>query len=210
MSIAVISASLGGFDRQREHEPQSVDCSFYHFDDENFPPRHTSMTPRLQARIPKMTSWEMVRGYDYYLWVDSSCRLSDTNSVKWFLEQLGDADIAVFKHPHRNTIQEEADYLKHRLAIKCPYITPRYENERIDAALAAVDPEDPLYASTAFIYRDSPVTRTLLTTWWTHTSLYHSIDQLSLPYAIKTSGAKVKVIPDNYLKCRAIEYVRNK
>lgn len=208
--ILVVSASLGGFDQKRDHEKQSVDCDFYQFTDENFPPRSKAMTPRLQARIPKMTSWQMRPGYDYYLWVDSSCRLASKDSVKWFLDHLGDADIAVFKHPHRNTVQEEADYLKYRLSINCPYITPRYENERIDDQLAAVDPQAQLYASTAFIYKNDTPARDLLTLWWLHTSLYHSIDQLSLPKAIADSGAKVGVIPDNYLKCEALEYVRNK
>ena len=83
-------------------------------------------------------------------------------------------------------------------------------DERIDDQLLAVDPLAPLYASTAFIYRDNMVTRYMLMTWWTHTSLYHSVDQLSLPHAIAVSGAKVNVIPDNYLKCEALEYVRNK
>jgi hypothetical protein len=210
VSILVVSASLGDFDKQQNHEKQSVACDFYQATDENFPPRFNSMTPRLQARIPKMTSWQMRPGYDYYLWIDSSCRLASTNSVQWFLDQLGEADIAVFKHPHRKTVQEEADYLKHRLAIKCPYITPRYENERIDDQLTVVDPSAELYASTAFIYRDDTPARDLLTLWWLHTSLYHSIDQLSLPKAIADSGATVKVIPDNYLKCEALEYVRNR
>lgn len=203
----VISASLGGFDSQRSHEKQSVDCDFHHFTDENHPPRSKSMTPRLQARTPKMFSWQLVPGYQHYLWVDSSCRLASKDSVKWFLEQLGNTDIAVFKHPHRNTVQEEADYLKHRLAINCPYITPRYENEDIDGQLAEIDPQSPLYASTAFIYRDSPDVRAALKEWWYFTSRFHSIDQLGFSSAI--SKLRVNVMQDNYLKCEALEYVRN-
>lgn len=204
----VVSASLGGFDSQRQHEKQSVECTFTHFDDDNFPPRFNSLTPRLQARIPKMFAWDMVRGYEYYLWVDSSCRLSDKDSVKWFLEQLGDNDIAVFKHPHRKTIQEEADYLKHRLDINCPYITPRYENEDIDGQLEHVDPHAQLFASTAFIYRQSQKVFDALRYWWGDTTRFHSIDQLSLPYAIR--GLKVSVIDENYLKIPYLTYVRNK
>src|SRR3990167_10663739 len=134
MKILVVSASLGGFDKRQSHIEQSIECDYYHYTDENFPPRSKSMTPRLQARIPKMMSWQMNPGYDYYLWVDSSCKLSDKNSVKWFLQQLGNADIAAFKHPNRQTVQEEADYLNERLELeragkKQPYILPRYENE---------------------------------------------------------------------------------
>jgi len=210
MKILVLSASLGGFDKPQDHVKQSVDCDFFQFTDENFPPRSKSMTPRLQARIPKMMSWNMKPGYDVYLWVDSSCRLAHKDSVKWFLEKLSTSDIAVFKHPHRETVQEEADYLKHRLEIKCPYITPRYEDERIDDQLAVVDPGAGLFASTAFIYHDNIRSRDALTIWWLNTSLYHSIDQLSLPHAISVSGAQCNVIQENYLKCKYLEYTRNK
>lgn len=210
MKILVVSANMGSFDKPVQHEKQSVECDFYTFTDENFPPRTNSMTPRLQARIPKMFAWQMKPDYDLYLWVDSSCRLAHKDSVKWFIEKLGDKDIAVFKHPHRKTVQEEADYLEERLAKECPYITPRYKNERLYAQLEVVDPKAQLFASTALIYRNDTPAHDLLTIWWLHTSLYHSIDQLSLPQAIEHSGATHNVINESYLKIPYLEYVRNK
>jgi hypothetical protein len=195
-----VSANFGSFDKP-------VDDGRITITEKEFPGRNKSMTPRLQARIVKTHMWEFVPGYDYYLWVDSSCRLQKGGS-QWFLNKLGDADIAVFKHPHRNTVQQEADYLKHRLAIKCPYITPRYEGEDIDGQLTAVDPSAPLYASTAFICKDSPVLREAMKEWWYQISRYHSIDQLALPHA--TQSLRVNIIPDNYLKCEALQYVRNR
>lgn len=208
--IAVISANLSGFEKPVEHAQQSVDCDFHHFTDENFPPRFNSLSPRLQARIPKMFGWQLKPGYGYYIWVDSSCRLSSEGSIQWFLSKLGDNDFAVFKHPHRDTVQQEADYLKKRLAIGCPYITPRYQNEDIDGQLAEVEPDQELYASTAFIYRNTPKVRQAMKDWWYNTSRFHSIDQLSLPYVLFENGCTVEVIPDNYLKCEALEYVRTK
>lgn len=213
MRVAVITANLGSFDKPVEHAEQSVACDFFHFTDENFPPRLNSMSPRLQARIVKMFGWQIVPGYDYYIWVDSSCALARPDSAKWFLDQCKDVDIAVFKHPHRNTIQEEADYLKERLKLEAEgkkglYILPRYENEDIDGQLGEVDPNAELYASTAFIFRHSESVRSAMKEWWYHTSRYHSIDQLSLSHVL--AGLKIKVIPDNYLKCKYLEYVRNR
>lgn len=208
--VAVVSANLGNFEHETGHVFQSVAHDEYLFTDDEYPPRSKSMTPRLQARIVKMFMWEFAPGYDYYLWIDSSCVLSDLHSIKWFLSQLGDADMAVFKHPHRDTIQQEADYLKHRLAIDCPYITPRYEGEDIDGQLEQVDPEQELYASTAFIYRNNSKIRHAMKDWWYHTSRYHSIDQLSLPFVLFENNCSVKVIPDNYLKVPWITHVRNK
>ncbi len=194
--------------------PKDVDgFTFHRFTDENFPPRFNSMTPRLQARIPKMFSWQMLPGYDYYLWIDASCTLPRDDSVRWFLEQLGDADAAFFKHPNRETVQQEADYLRERLELertgqKQKYVLPRYENERLDDQMAVVDPGGKLYASTAFIYKNTQQARDLLTVWWLHTSLYHSIDQLSLSKAIEASGATVNIIQENYMDCEYLRYIR--
>lgn len=206
--IAVLSANLGSFDIPKAHVEQSLDYDFKLWDDNDFPPRVNAMSPRLQARIPKMTGWQMLPDYDYYIWVDSSCRLAHEDSVKWFLEQLGDADAAFFRHNKRKTVGEEADYIQHRLDIKCPYITPRYTGERLEDQMAVVDTEGKLYATTAFVYKNDTPARDMLAIWWLHTSLYHSIDQLSLDTAIKSSGAEVNVIDEDYLKCEYLEYVR--
>ena len=211
MNVAYIQANLGDFDAEPQGQvAQDIAHDYFYYDDSNFPPRLNAMTPRLQARIVKMTMWQLHPDYDYYLWVDSSCVLSGSDSIQWFIDQLGDADMAVFKHPNRNTVQEEADYVQHRLDIGCPYITPRYAGERLKEQMEVVDPSAELYASTAFIMRNSTAAKDQMTIWWLHTSLYHSIDQLSLPQAIAHSGAKVNVIPDDYTKCDYISYVRKR
>lgn len=216
MKLLIYTANLNNFDKTQLNEeqllPGGIDSiEYWRCTDEDFPLRDKAMTPRLQARIPKMFAWQMKPGYDYYLWLDSSCRLAKEDSAKWFMEQLGQANIAVFKHPTRDTVQEEANYLKERLELeksgrKQPYVLPRYENEDTDGQLAAVDPSAPLYASTAFIYKDSPLMQLAMKEWWYQTSRYHSIDQLSLPWAIK--GLKVNVIPDKYMECPYLEYTR--
>lgn len=215
MKVAVISANLGGFEKPVEHPKQSVDCDYFHFTDDNFPPRFNSLTPRLQARVAKIFGWQMAPGYDYYIWIDSSCAFTSADSVKLFLDQAKDADVVVFKHPNRSTIQEEADYLKYRLSINCPYVTPRYENELIDEQLAEIQADksfkdEHLFASTAMVYRGNERVKDMMKEWWYHTSRYHIIDQLSLPYVLMQSSCKVNILPDKYSNSPYITYVRNK
>lgn len=213
-ALAIISANLGDFEKELDDPLKQVmprgleEMSTFHFTDEDFPPRKNSMTPRLQSRIVKMFSWQFLPDYDYYLWVDSSCRLARSDSAAWFMSKLGQADVAVFKHPDRRSVQEEADYLKYRLSINCPYITSRYENELIDEQLVEVNPMQELYASTAFIYRNTPEVQEALKDWWYHTSRFHSIDQLSMPWVLR--NLNVNVIRENYTKVSYLEYVRNK
>lgn len=202
--ICVYSANLGNFDKPKLNVDQSVGHEFCLFTDENFPPRNKSFTPRMQARVVKMFGWQLVPDYDIYLWADSSVFLSRTDSIKWFLDKLGDAEIAVFKHPARETVLEEADYLKMRLQLekqghKKPYVLPRYDNEWIDDHLLEVDPNRELLASTAFIFKNTLGVQKAMKQWWYYTSRYHVIDQLGFPEAIR--NLKVNVIPEKYYEC---------
>lgn len=194
----IVTANLGGFERPMASRPGLVDIT-----DREFAPRSKSMTPRLQARIVKTHMWEFAPGYDQYIWVDSSCE-AQPGAEEWILCELEGYDVVVFEHPDRQTLQQEADYLKQRLGKGCPYITPRYENELIDEQMAAVG-DGPLYASTVFAIRDSEPVRAAMREWWYHISRYHSIDQLSFPYILR--NLKVKVLPR---KEPYFEYVRNK
>lgn len=214
MKIAVLTADLGGFEQKFvENVPQSVKCDYFKFTDENFPPRKNSMSPRLQARIPKLFSWQMLPGYQYYLWVDSSCALSHPDSVAWFLKQCENVDFAFFKHPNRNSIEEEVNYIKKRISNNCPYLTPRYEGELIDEQLAAIKADDRyvdnrLFATTAFIYKNSGRVHSVMGHWWYHTSRYHSNEQISLPYVLGVSKCSVRIIPDPYMKIPYLKYIR--
>jgi hypothetical protein len=213
MTVAVITANLGSFDPEADYVKQSFPYDFYRFTDDNFPPRYNSMTPRLQARIVKMFGWQMVPTHDYYIWVDASCIMSHRDSVKWFIKQCKGVDMAVFKHPERDTIREEADFLKERLRMNRGYITSRYKNELIDEQLAVISADKSfadqnLFASTALIYRNNPRVQNVMFHWWHHTSRYHSIDQLSLPYVLFRQRCTVRIIPDNYLKILYLKHVR--
>ena len=207
--IAVITANLNNFEKMAEPVPQSVDFAFYRFTDNNFPPRSKAMTPRLQARIVKCFGWQMIPSHEYYLWVDSSVQLGNEDSIKWFVEQLGEADVAVMRHPNRKTIQDEALYLKERLKKKCRYITQRYKGELIDEQMAEINnPRLPLYATTALIYRNTYDVQKMMKEWWYNISRYHTIDQLSLPHVLEESTLNVNVIPDSFLKTPYLTHTR--
>lgn len=201
MRVAVITANMGSFEKTPQHVKQSVPYDYHSFDDSNFPPRICSMTSRLQARIPKMFGWQMIPNeYDYYIWIDSSSAFSHKDSVKWFIDNCQNVDIAVFKHPQRNSIEQEADYIKYRLRRKCEYITPRYKNELADEQVKIIKQDkdyndDCLFVTTAFVYKHTPAVEKMMIDWWYHTSRFHSVDQLSFPYVLKKSGCPYAILP---------------
>lgn len=211
--IAILTANLGNFDTPvdpvKQILPDDVGYTFHRFDDKNFPPI-AGLTPRLQYRIPKMFGWQMYPGYDYYIWLDGSMSFTRPDSAKWFLDKCQDYDMALFKHPYRNTIQEETDHIEEYLKKKDKYITPRYENglhkEQLnDIKLDVNYVDDHLFTSTAFIYRDSEEVRNALRLWWLHTSRYFTVDQIALPYVVK--DLQVNTITENQYKVKYLTEV---
>lgn len=214
MKLAILSANLNSFDKIVEPVeqvlPKDIDLISYHcFTDSDFPPI-TGLTPRFQYRIPKFFGWQMYPDYDYYIWLDGSMSFTKEDSVSWFIKELGNADMAVFKHPWRTSIQAESDHIEDHLQKGKPYITARYKNglhkEQLkDIQLDTDYTDDHLYASTAFIYRDSEEVRDALRLCWLHQSRYWTVDQLAFTYCLKDLA--VSVINENVFKGSHVSHV---
>jgi hypothetical protein len=192
MKLAILSANLNNFDTVKppvdQTLPEGIERIDYHcYTDDDFPPI-TGLTPRLQYRIPKLYGWEMFPGYDYYIWLDGGCSLLRPDCVEYYLEQLGDADIAFFKHPTRSNLREEVAHIQEHLDLGKPYITSRYKNglhqEFLDKILTEGYPDKTLYASTVFIYRNTDKVSNFLEEWWKLQSRYFTCDQVQLSYAL--------------------------
>lgn len=195
MSIAIISAVLGNFDTLVDPVEQTVKATFKRWTDDNFPPI-TGLTGRAQYRIPKTHGWQMLPDYDYYLWLDGAVSLEREDCLEWYLDQLGDSDIALFNHPFRKSIEEEVDHIEDHLARNRPYITQRYKGGLHREFLTRIRgeryPDTTLYASTAFIYRNTPRMQSVLTDWWYLGTRYFTCDQVQLPYVLWKYNIRVK------------------
>jgi hypothetical protein len=170
-------------------------------------PSRKSLSPRLRAKLPKMFAWDLYPGFDRYIWMDASMWMVRPDGVLWFLDQIGSGEIALFRHPSRTSIQQEADYLRVKMEEPGPdreYLCARYEGEDLAGQLRAIAQpgfvDDRLYAGTAFCYRPTAPIQAAMREWWWHTSRFHCNDQLSLPFALWTTGCDVRVIDENIFR----------
>ena len=183
------------------HEPQSIACDYFLFTDENLPPRSYSMTPRLQAKIPKCFGWELAPGYDYYLWIDGNQAFKHPDAVKYFLDSCKGYDMVFTRHPKRPSIRQEARVMRKGVRQQ-PYYRQRYKGEQ-DAelySLIAHDKDyvdDTLLSGGIFIYRNTAKVQAALKKWWYFMTRYHINDQLSLPYVLKKAGLKIHILDDD-------------
>ena len=203
----MLTANLNSFDNVVEPAiqklPDGIEMVYHCYDDLNFPPI-TGLTPRLQYRIPKTCGWQMKPGYDYYVWLDGSLSLTQEDSLEWLIDQLGDNNIAFFKHPWRKNIREEVEHIEDHLARGQPYITARYKNglhrEFLNRLEVEKYPDNVLYGSTAFIYRNTPKVQSALEDWWALQSRYFTCDQIQLPYVLWKHGLSVSVLDERLFK----------
>ena len=157
-----------------------------------------------------MFGWQMLPGYDIYIWLDGSFSFTQEDCVEWFLEQLGDADMALFRHPWRKTIKEETDHIEEYLAKGDKYLTPRYKNglhkeQYVDIMSDSSFKDEVLFTSTAFVYRDNEKVRNAMRLWWLHTSRYFTVDQIALPYV--TKDLDINMILENQYKIPYLAHV---
>lgn len=213
MKVVVLTCILGNFDTPVDPMPQNMPFVFHRWTDEDFPPI-TGLTPRFQYRIPKMLGWQMFPGYDYYIWLDGAVTFKRPDCIDYYLSQLGDADMAFFKHPTRRNVRQEVAHIEEHLQLGKPYITTRYKNglhrEQLEEMFR--DPtfkDNKLWASTGFIYRNTEEVRDALTDWWLHQARYFTCDQVVLPYIVYKHKLKVNTMNEPIFKSGYISLVSN-
>lgn len=205
MKVLVHTANLGNVDTPAPPVDQvtDADVTFKVFTDVDFPPRPKAMTRRLQSKIPKMFGWDLLPGYDVYLWHDASLQVHQPDTVAWFLEQLGDDDdIVVFKHPWRNSAADEAEFICTKMMAGSHYIKSRYEGEDLAGQMAEIRKADwyddkQFYAGGAFCYRPGGDVREALERWWVYTSRFHCIDQLAFAFTLHQYDLDIKVLDED-------------
>jgi hypothetical protein len=181
------------------------------YTDDTFPLRSHALAPRVQAKIPKLFAWELFPSpQDVYLWVDASFQLAST-AVLWLLAHLDTHELAVFRHPTRRSVAQEARHLKRHAFT--PYLQSRYDGEFLDAQLQAyaADPlfaDTQLYAGGCLVYRPTPAVQALMTAWWHQITRYHVNDQLSLPYVLAHHPVDLVVLPGHIYQCPHLTCLR--
>ncbi len=212
MKIAIITASFGHVP-VIDFVPQIVSdaqVDFHRFTDDNFPYRSNSFTPRMRSKIPKMFAWQLIPDYDAYIWFDDIFT-PDERLSSWLLSQSGGSDMVLFRHPERESIRQEADFLVSK--VNNSYISQRYHGELLNELMIEIEMDDEfnddrLYAAGVFFYWNSAKVRYMMKDWWYYNTRYHINDQLSLPYVLYNHRIKVSTINGNIYQSKYLPWKR--
>lgn len=215
----ILSANFGSYDPELPWPEQLVEApdtiEIERFNDKTLPGRELALTPRMKPALIKMFGWQFYPTFDFYIWVDASKTITSPDFGSFMLEQLGKADIAIFKHPERKTIQEEYEFVKRKMEEGNQYLLSRYQGEYLNEQWERIRSDktfkdQALYASTSFIYRPTPKIKTAFKEWWYYKTRFLLHDQLALPYVLQKAKVKVNVINENIYKFALWEHTRKR
>lgn len=201
MTVTILSAVFGGYDRPRPPVEQTVDTRWVLVTDgvdangweEMFCP--PSPHPRRQAKYPKMRPWEFT-DTDVVIWIDASVQVTSPEFVRMCLANLPLGRIAAWKHPARDCIYTE---LGHSLGM------PKYKGEPMTeqcveyATVNAHPMHWGLWAAGILVWDRSDTTELLGKRWLDEVDRWSTQDQLSLPVVCRELGIRPAELPQNLL-----------
>ena len=167
MRAVVYTAIFGGYDTLKRPVPQDEPCDFICFTDARIPSRPESWRivhvgldqkfhPRIQAKQFKLLShsifpggrlawryapFSLRRSADLSIWVDASLQIKSASFVRDLRAALGERDWAMFVHPERDCIYDEARFSAEMIKYRgLPVI------RQVEAYKSIVPPHGGLYA----------------------------------------------------------------
>lgn len=200
MSIVVYTVILGDYDELKRPSVVEPGVRYICFSDRgyNCPPWEIEKCPRYfhdakrDSRCPKILAHRFILNAEYSIYHDGSC----TTAVEpWILvkELLGANDLALYKHPNRNSVYEEGAHV----ASLQVYKTLTLEINRQLARYKARGIGQGLWCGGIILRRHTELVKAFNERWWREYLAGCMRDQIALPCAIQESGIGVRTVREN-------------
>ncbi len=154
----------------------------------------TELQPRIRAKRHKMFA---PVGADVTIWIDASLQLGNARRfVDFCLAALGNEDLALFAHPERTNIREEAEASLTHHVNKYAGLPVREQAEHYHKN--GLPEQHQLYAGGVVVRRSSSTRLEKFNRdWWCECQCWTPQDQISLPWVLACNDIVPAIIPGN-------------
>lgn len=190
MKIKAYTAIVGDFDKPR----YDVKC---------FTDKMGFVLDVMNAKIYKALPHKFINA-DVSIWLDGNIYLN-TEKEK-VAELLGDYDMAVFKHPSRTNVYEEAEAIKY-------FYPSEFIKEQVDYQIACykeagVPTDIPMAECGMIIRQHNDIVQAFNEAWWAEICRFSFRDQLSFPVvASMFPTIRIKYLDDNVRTHEFFRYI---
>lgn len=148
--------------------------------------------PVMEAKRYKILPHLFFPDHAITIWVDGNVWLNNSpNSI--VQELLGDADMALFRHPYRKTVWQEFATLTHDPRFAIPYLRQQLAAQESTYKAAGLSKDAPLYECSILIRRNNERVNRTMDAWWAQICRWQWRDQVSFPFALWSNGTAMKV-----------------
>lgn len=190
--IAVLTSITGGKDHLREDQctdgAKFIAYVSVQRGSEVWEERHAYnrfQSDRRNSRVPKILSHEFCEA-EYSIWIDGNLALR-VDPGRLVETYLGSCDFAIFRHPFRNCLYDEAETCS-RDGLDDPDVISRQVSKYAAAGYAK---NLGLAEANVIIRRHSDEVIHFNKTWWAEYCLHSVRDQISFMYAASKAGLRI-------------------
>lgn len=177
MKAALITANMGGIDQHKTHPVQTILADLHYFTEENSPYTFQDCNNRLAGKYFKMCTHKILSDHDIFIWADANIQIKSSRFIEFLINSLGDADIAISKHPFRKSPKEECDFVCNEIDKGNAYLSARYSKRAMQKELEFIGDVEGLYWCGLFIRRNKPEINELFEKWFEGNVLFQAFDQ---------------------------------
>lgn len=147
--------------------------------------------PALANRRVKILAHEYLNEYDMSVYIDGNIQIRD-ELLPLINDYLSDSSFAVYKHPERNSLYDEADACIALNKAEKENVIEQMEHYRQQGFADELD-----LAANRVLFRrhNDPEIKDLMWSWWREVSEHASRDQLSLMFVLWQHDIGHKLIP---------------
>lgn len=198
MKIALIQINIADFDAVKPIPDQSVHYDYFLYTEKNLPFPLSSLSNRGKVTYLKLQHYRFLPGYDIFIYIDGRAEVISPDFVKDIAHKSG--DIVITKHPQRETIKEEYDFIFQYMAQPeskaGQYLNSRYDYEALKQEANILSGNQPLYACGVFSWKVTDYMKLFFNKWWQMTVQYSGFDQCVFARVSWEMG--VKITPYTY------------
>ncbi|HEV7781709.1 MAG TPA: glycosyltransferase domain-containing protein [Chitinophagaceae bacterium] len=195
MKIAVITANIGGFDKENEMPQQDIAFDRFYINDNNCPYTAYKVDNRLKAKIFKIIPHKVWPGYDVYVWVDGNIKIKATNFISRIVSKLEGGEVVISRHSERSSIYEEAEFIITELKKGHKYLKARYTADSIQKEVESFGPGiEGLYWCGCFARVNSDKVNRAFDDWFIDNVIWSYFDQNSFVYEMHKHQVKLNII----------------
>jgi len=187
LRVALVTANVGNFEKDRHWEDQDYICDFYKFHDSSLPFPLPNLNARLKSKYVKIMTHRFLPDYDIYVWVDSSVEIVNDKFVSKMVELLTGNDIVISDHYERSNVYDELEYIKTNIEKGAEYLIKRYGNEPIEEEMtfyknSHITENHVLFITRFFARRNNKKVNEAFNDWWLKVLEFMNFDQAMFTY----------------------------